>query len=954
MPAVAIPVIAGVAAGAGAYAATTIVLSTAITIGMAVASATMMLTTKTPSLGDYTSASERSQLLRAAASAKVACYGRVVSSALMSFAEEEIGEQTEGEWLHLAVVLTGHEIDRLGKILVGEDEVSTYGDLVSYTFHNNPTEVDAFLLANCPSWKPDMIGRGLAWLRISYKSNFEKFPAGLPNLRIEKFGRRVYDPRDGKTKWTDNAALVILDYYRSWLNVPDDEIRMEEFITAANICDELVAVPDGKFEPRYTINVEFDLGESRAKVLEAMHMACAGQPTYVGGKFGILVGAYYGPASDELHPHQLIGDLELLPEPSSSDKINQVSGTFVDPLSFKKTDFPAVVVQQYVEEDGGTPLLEDLDLRCVTSEYQAQRLASIILHQRRNSRTITCSVNLSGWRYRPGQTIRVYIPAMGIRGAEFRVSDWSFSLTGGVDLTLREDTPQYWADAVGKPLDRPDITELPTGGVAMPDQLRYEVEQVGEIVQGVLSWHNVGTVAYNQVIIQRLEQGRPPEVVMTAQCPGQSCRVNGLEMGNYVALVRAVALTGAASPVAAVNFVIAAPPMPQSVKVTAANWSLAFVPQFAGGLTHGTICEWYWAKTQLPLEDVLTKATLAGQATHMSLSGLMPDTEYFVWLRSVNAYGKSGLLAVTGKTTYDVESILDILDSQIGAEHLREELRTPIEAIPDLQDGMNHLATVTDGLTRVVDGVKASYEASAEAALEAATAGALGDLERRRAVGQITREQKVQADNLGALARQTDTISAELGKTTAMVQTTGEAVTKLDGEVRASWYTKAQANGAGGGFGLEVKLNPDGTSLSTFLVDADVFAILSRATGDTSKRNPFIVKNGSVYMNHVMLDTAEAGAVIAKYINVQHLVGTLIEGADIRGGSVYGTTMSAVTLNAGKINGGQINIADRFTVDGNGNVVIRSSPGGVGMNLDNNRIDIRDENNRLRVRIGLL
>ncbi|MGL6585463.1 phage tail tip protein J-related protein [Aeromonas hydrophila] len=952
MPAAAAPIIAGVAAGAGA--ATVVTVSTAIAIGTMVASATMMIMAKKPSLGDYRGAGERSQVLRAAASDKTCTYGRVISSGLLSFYAEEPGTQSNGEWAHLALVLAGHKLSRTGDIWLGDDLIGEFAGFASYEVHADRQTADPFMLAKCEDWREDMIGKGITWLRLSLKFNAEKFPGGLPNIRVEKFGKEVWDPRDGKWKWSQNAALIILDYYRSWLQVPDDEIRLNEFIVAANICDELVPIPGGGSEPRYTINFEFDLGEPRAKILEAMHMACAGQPTYIGGQHGIIVGAYYGPASDEIRAHQLSGDLELLPEPSSSEKINQVTGTFVDPTTFKKSDFPAVIVPEWVEEDGGQPLYEDLDLRCVTSEYHAQRLANIMLRQRRAARTITCQTNLSGWRYRPGSTVKLYIPALGFNGPEFRVADWSFSLNNGVELTLREESPLFWADAIGKPMERPPLTELPTGGVAMPDQLRYEVEQVGEIVQGVLSWHNVGTVAYNQVIIQRLEQDQPPEVVMTAQCPGQSCRVNGLEMGNYVALVRAVAFTGATSPVAAVNFVIAAPPIPQSVKVTAANWSLAFVPQFAGGLTHGTICEWYWAKTQLAIEDVLTKATLAGMATHMTLSGLMPDTEYYVWLRSVNAYGKSGLLAVTGKTTYDVESILDILDSQIGAEHLREELRTPIEAIPDLQDGMNHLATVTDGLTRVVDGVKASYEASAEAALEAATAGALGDLERRRAVGQITREQKVQADNLGALARQTDTISAELGKTAAMVQTTGEAVTKLDGEVRASWYTKAQVNGAGGGFGLEVKLNPDGTSLSTFLVDADVFAILSRATGDTSKRNPFITKNGNVYMNHVMLDTAEAGAVIAKYINVQHLVGTLIEGADIRGGSVYGTTMSAVTLNAGKINGGQINIADRFTVDGNGNVVIRSSPGGVGMNLDNNRIDIRDENNRLRVRIGLL
>ncbi|MFM5187356.1 phage tail tip protein J-related protein [Aeromonas caviae] len=684
MPAAFIPVIAGAAAGVGS--ALVVSTATAIAIGSAVMSATMMLTMKKPSLGDYRSASERSQVLRAAASDKSCVYGRVISSGLMSFAAEEAGEQDEGEWLHLALVLAGTKLTRIGDLWLGDDLVGTYGDLVSWELHADRQTCDPYMLEKCADWKEDMIGQGITWLRLSLKFNAEKFPAGLPNIKVEKFGKEVWDPRDNQWKWSDNPALVILDYYRSWLQVPDDEIRIEEFIVAANICDEIVTVADGKVEPRYTINAEFDLTEPRAKVLEAMHMACCGQPTYIGGKFGILAGAYYGPASDELRPHQLVGDLELLPEPSSSDKINQVAGTFVDPITFKKTDFPAVIVPEWVEEDGGYPLLEDLDLRFVTSEHQAQRIANIILRQRRAARTITCSVNLSGWRYRPGQTIRFYLPAFGINGPEFRVTDWAFSLNGGVDLTLREDSPLFWADAIGKPMERPEITELPSGGVAMPDQLRYEVEQIGEVIQGVLSWRNVGTIAYNQVIIQRLDPGKPPVVVLTAQVPGQSCRVNGLAAGNYVGQVRAIAMTGAPSPVASVNFTIQVPAIPVGVEVEAGNWSLAFRPVFTGGQSYGTLCEWWWSKVQLPLAEVQTKATNAGLGAFMTFQGLQPDTTYYVWLRAVNAYGKSGLFAASGKTSYDAASILDILDGEIGGEHLREELRKPIEQIADIVD----------------------------------------------------------------------------------------------------------------------------------------------------------------------------------------------------------------------------------------------------------------------------
>ncbi|MEI4974777.1 DUF1983 domain-containing protein [Aeromonas caviae] len=1208
MPAAVIPIIAGVAAGAGS--ALFVTTATAIAIGTAVASATMMITAKKPSLGDYRSASERSQVLRAAASDKSCVYGRVISSGLMSFAAEQAGEQDEDEWLHLALVLAGHKLDHIGNIWLGDDLVGSFGSLVSYELHADRQTCDPFMLANCADWKEDMIGQGITWLRISFKFDAEKFPAGLPNIKVEKFGKTVWDPRDGQWKWSANAALVILDYYRSWLNVPDDEIRLDEFIQAANICDELVAIPGGGQEPRYTINVEFDLGEPRAKVLEAMHMACAGQPTYVGGKHGIIAGAYYGPASDELRAHQLIGGLELLPEPASSDKINQVAGTFVDPTTFKKTDFPAVIVPQWVEEDGGQPLIEDLDLRCVTSEFQAQRLANIILRQRRAARTLTCSVNLSGWRYRPGQTIKLFIPALGIQGPEFRVADWSFSLSGGVELTLREDSPLFWADAIGQPMTRPEITELPTGGVAMPDQLRYEVEQLGEVLQGVLSWQNSGRIAYNQVIVQRLAQGAAPVTVMTAQVPGQSCRINGLAAGNYVALVRAVALTGAHSPVAAVNFTIAVPATPVGVEVEAGNWALALRPLFAGGHDYSVLCEWWWSHIDHPLGEAMAKATPVGIAAYMTLQGLRPDTEYFVWLRAVNAYGKSGLIAARARTSYDAASILDVLDGEIGAEHLREELRTPIEQIPGLGESVselgsalatldqreqdvktqlenaqnqlgenyvnvslvqeqlrqridrynldfkdfrdavfavdpttgeitmdavnavrselgaeitavsqhldavegivntcvtraelgaeferltlveqqidgingtlsqtatksemdalgnrvtqvsqtldatnatltqkaaksdldaqgqrlavaeqqisantsateanaqrieqvkaelqqadatisasitelsqtvatesgaqaqrltalealtgNHSAAITElqqvvtgdgqSLASKFEGLNASVDLAAEAEILGALGAAAEATRQRQASGQIRREQKVQADQQQALAQtveqiqadyqaadanltaqlletktalstadealaqqqvlmraeyaqgdstnaaaiqseataranadsalsqRVDTVQTKVDNTTAAVQMVASAQANTAGQVEAGWYTKAQINGEGGGFGLAVTLAADGSTLTSFVIDADVFAVLSRAAGITSKRNPFVIKNGTVYMNHALMDTAEIGNVIAKYIDVQHLVGSLIEGGSFRGGDIW-------------------------------------------------------------------
>ncbi|MGS9073923.1 hypothetical protein ACQWF3_25570, partial [Salmonella enterica subsp. enterica serovar Infantis] len=78
--------------------------------------------------------------------------------------------------------------------------------------HTNRQTADPYMLENCPSWKEDMIVKGITWLRVSLKFNAEKFPSGIPNINVEKFGREVYYQRTGLTEYSNNAALVILDY----------------------------------------------------------------------------------------------------------------------------------------------------------------------------------------------------------------------------------------------------------------------------------------------------------------------------------------------------------------------------------------------------------------------------------------------------------------------------------------------------------------------------------------------------------------------------------------------------------------------------------------------------------------------------------------------------------------------------------------------------------------------
>ncbi|EIZ0340370.1 phage tail protein, partial [Salmonella enterica subsp. enterica] len=277
----------------------------------------------------------------AAASAKTVVYGRSTSAGTLFFSEEQAGEQDDGEMLHLAIALAGHPLSGVQTVWLGDEPISSYPEHAFFEVHTNRQTADPYMLENCPSWKEDMIGKGITWLRVSLKFNAEKFPAGIPNIKVEKQGRAIYDPRTGLTGYSNNAALVILDYYRNYLKVPDTDILWDQFKEAANICDEDVITGGNTVEKRYTINGEFDLSENKVSILEGMLAACAGDVTYTAGKHGLLVGAYYGPATEVITESQLAGDIEIMPEVSQAERVNTIKGTFVDPQQgYTEADFP--------------------------------------------------------------------------------------------------------------------------------------------------------------------------------------------------------------------------------------------------------------------------------------------------------------------------------------------------------------------------------------------------------------------------------------------------------------------------------------------------------------------------------------------------------------------------------------------------------------------------------------
>ncbi|MBI6504237.1 DUF1983 domain-containing protein [Proteus mirabilis] len=636
---------------------------------------------KLPSM-NYRDTGERKQMLRSSSAPETVIVGKTVVSGLLFFAEEEAGEQDENEKITLALALAGHPIEKIGKIWLGDDLIETFGDKASWELHNDREDVDPFMLKNCPSWKEDMIGRGLAWLRVTLTFDQEKFPYGLPNVKCEVWGKYLFDPRTGQTAWSNNGALVILDYYRHYLKVPDTDIDFDSFKQAADLCDEKVSLPEGGFESRYTLNGAYDLNESPSSVLEAMHKCINAEPTFTAGKHGIQIGAYYGPAIKTITESQLIGTVTCTPETGLKDATNAVYGTFIDAEQlYTKTDFTPVIVDEWVKEDG-LEIRENIDYRFVTSPYQAQRLARQYLRKKKAGRRVQLTMNLDGYSYRPGEVVLLELPSLGISGLEFRIAEWSFHALDGVALTLEEDGAYLYEDVIGKPFERPPFVSLPTGGVASPINLTFVPLAVSDIVQGTLSWQNVASdVRYNTVTI--LQEGN---VIQSIQVPAERVDINGLARGTYRVEVRATNVAGAMSAPAISDFAIQAPPPPEHIDVTSGLFNLTIAPKQGDSAVFGYTFEFWFSEEKLAdlsENEVITKTNKVGQGNFWTQENLQAGHTYYFYVRTINSYGKSPFMEASGTCSSQTDLILEELAGQISRDQLTQDLLGEINSKAD-------------------------------------------------------------------------------------------------------------------------------------------------------------------------------------------------------------------------------------------------------------------------------
>lgn len=838
--------------------------------------------------------------------------GRVSTGGVLVWAQEEAGAQRDGEWLHMVYVLCEGAVDALEEIYLGEELINTYGADASYELVVNPTQVNAFLKANCPDWKDEQIGRGLSFVRLSLRYNAEKFPSGIPDARFVVRGRNdLYDPRTGMAGYSENTALHILWFLRARCGVPDDEIVFETFASGANVCDESVANPDGTTSPRYRSSCVIGADEQRTNVLQKLEAACGGKVIRVGGRWMFQAGAYYGPWDFEITEDMVIGTITGSTEPTNDAAINTIRGTFTDTTqSWTETDYPEVSVAEWVVADGGEAA-ETLTFSYVTNPYQVQRLANIELRRRRAGGVINIPLNLLGYNCRPGRAVRANLPSLNILG-EFIVTGWSMGTSEGCTASLQVYDPAIFDDAVGKPYNPIGFISMPSGGLGSPTGLAWNVDDSAEVTQGVLSWDApVGIVTGYAVTVRQTGVA-----VQAHQVPETTLKLplSGLPSGSYtmsVAALGPLARSGEAS----ITVNIDGPPVPEACVVTSTIESINLAPSnVQHGLNGGTYEYFYTMDPQAPV----SQAEYLGQGLSLTHTGLAFFTNYYYFIRAKNAYGVSGYLKIAASTSTDVSTMLEALKGKIERGQIGPVLGEEIDGLQDQIDALDGLKTYDknepyeEGQMVVVDsriyqavhdvpadpsGANAppnvAFWIDAGQSIEAANGLAqqvqtnktkieevdgkvtstaesvqvlrassrdddaegelAGALKLWTSTAAIARESQVRTTETEAIARSTETLTAQVGEAKSSIQRTDEVVAGIDGKVSAisSWKTETNVNGKKVATGIVQ--GSDG-SVGQIIMSADQVVIANGLSGPEA--NLFVFQNGKMYVNTAFINSA--------------------------------------------------------------------------------------------------
>jgi hypothetical protein len=451
------------------------------------------------------------------------------------------------------------------------------------------------LLSTLSSWGSNHKLSGLCYLAVRFKWNQDAF-TGIPKVQAKIQGKKVktYNASlvEQSATYQTNPAWCLLDYLtnaRYGKGLAISEIDLQSFYDASLICETQVTPYSGGSDINiFDINTALDTSKPIIDNVREFLKGCRGYLPYNAGKYNLIIETT-GSASITLTEDNIIGGYSLS-TPTKNDRYNRVIVGFVNPdrnYQVDEVQFPPIddsglpSADQHATmktEDGGFLLEGRFNFTTITSQYQAEEMAEVILRRSREALSLGISVDFNGYDLAIGDIVNITHSSLGFSAKPFRVIGITFNqdLTVGLSLVEYQASHYTWAT-------KTQATTVPTTNLPNP----FTIQPPASVtLDDTLIEYNDGTVIvaldvsigasldsfvdYYQV---EYKLSTDSDFIIYAQGSGLNHRVlNVIDQSTYDVRVKAVNSFGVSSTyVSAQRTIIGAIEPPSDVEDFACN-----------------------------------------------------------------------------------------------------------------------------------------------------------------------------------------------------------------------------------------------------------------------------------------------------------------------------------------------------------------------------------------------
>jgi hypothetical protein len=415
---------------------------------------------------------------------------------------------TDNTYLYMAIVLSEGEINSIEEIRV-DDKVVTFasalsdgtevevgsGDSNFYKDSESLIRIQPFfgtdgqsassLLSTLSSWGSNHKLSGLCYLAVRFKWNQDAF-TGIPKLQAKIKGKKVVFYNSSLQAQTaafkTNPAWCLLDYLtndRYGKGIAISEIDLQSFYDASVVAETQVTPYSGASDINiFDTNVALDTSQKIIDNVREILKGCRGYLPYTEGKYKLIIETT-GTASITLTEDDIIGGYNLS-IPTKNERYNRVIVGFVNPdrnFQVDEVQFPPIddsglpSADQHSTmktADGGFLLEGRFTFKTITSPYQAEEMAEIILRRSREALTLGITVSFDAYDLAIGDIVNITHSSLGFSAKGFRVVGITFNEDFTIGLALVEYQASHYTWATKSQVASTPSTNLPNPFAIQP------------------------------------------------------------------------------------------------------------------------------------------------------------------------------------------------------------------------------------------------------------------------------------------------------------------------------------------------------------------------------------------------------------------------------------------------------------------------------------------------------